>query len=163
MFNTMKIGTRLLMSIGVLVLSILVTVSLFSIYQIRIQAGLTEKLYRHPFTVSNAVRDVEINVIKMHRSMKDVALAADAVSLEDATREVDRYEKEVYTYFDIIEERFLGDMQDVENLKQVFTQWKPIRDEVIDLVRTGRNAEAAFITQGKGREHIDCWKTAYIS
>ena len=154
MLKHMKIGPRLVVSIGLLTFVMLLTVSLFSIYQIRIQSGLTEKLYRHPLVVSNAVRDVEIDISKMQCAMKDVALADDTGSLEAAVHEVDRYEKEVYAYFDLIEERFLGNKRDVEILKELFIQWKPIRDNVIDLIRKGRHAEAALLTNSKGREHV---------
>ena len=155
MLKHMKIGTRLSVSIGMLVLSILAIFSLLSVYQIRIQSSLTEQLYRHSLTVSNAVRDMAINIVKMHRSIKDVALAIDQMSLEEAVHEGERYEKEAYEYFNIIEDRFLGDIQDVENLKQAFIEWKPIRDEVIELARNGRNTDAVLIMKGKGLEHIE--------
>lgn len=154
MFKNMKIGTRLFIGFGMVLLLIMTGGGGFTTYLVTTLSGLTTKLHDHPLTVSNAVRDVDINIIKMHRSMKDVASARDTASLEAAVSAVSRYEQDVYAQFGIIEERFLGDKRDVENVKQLFIQWKPIRDEVIRLVRQGKKDEAAEITKGKGYNHI---------
>ena len=154
MIKNLKIGTRLGLGF-VVMLMLMVAVGIFAMYQMSHLATLTTKLHDHPFVVSNAVRDVDSNVIAMHRSMKDVALAEDSASLEVAANVVEQHEKKVYNMFDIIQERFLGDQKDVEEVIQIFTAWKPIRDEVIDLMRQGKKSEAAAITKGKGQRHID--------
>jgi PAS domain S-box-containing protein len=38
--------------------------------------------------------------------------------------------------------------------RQTFTDWKPIREEVIKLVFKGQREEAAIITMGKGADHV---------
>jgi methyl-accepting chemotaxis protein len=141
-------------------IALIIGMSMFSIQGMETLAELTHKMYRHPLTVSNAVRDVNTGIVKMHRSMKDVALAQNDAALRSAAAQVDLYEKAVYATFRIIEERFLGDKSDVESLEVLFQDWKPIRDEVIGLMRQGKRGMAAEITKGKGAVHVAALETA---
>jgi methyl-accepting chemotaxis protein len=43
----------------------------------RLLAEQTNLIYNHPLTVSNAVLRINANIIKIHRSMKDIALVQD--------------------------------------------------------------------------------------
>ncbi len=151
MLQNMKIRTKLFISFGILII-FLVFVGLFAVLQMSTLSNLTTKLYNHPLTVSNAVRDVNINIVKMHRSMKDITLAMNTDDLDSAVTAVNNYEQNVYTNFNIITERFLGDMKDVNTLKTMFTDWKSIRDEVISLVRNNKKEQAIIIT--KGAKHV---------
>ena len=153
MLQNMKIRTKLFASFGVLII-FLVFIGLFAILQMAILSNVTTKLYEHPLTVSNAVRDVNINIVKMHRSMKDITLVTNADDLGSVVTTLNSYEQAVYANFDIISERFLGDKQDVNNLKTLFMDWKPIRDEVIELVNKNQKEQAAAITRGKGAKHV---------
>ncbi len=149
-----KIGLRLGIGFGIVVI-IPAIVGIHSIFEMRTLADLTAKMYRYPLTVSNAVRDIRANINAMHRSMKDVALAGNIEQINQAAAVVDEYEKEVYKDFEIVFERFLGDMEDVKNARQSFSDWKVIRDEVIDLSKQGKRDMAVDITRGKGARHVD--------
>ncbi len=149
----MTIGTRLVFGFVVLIV-LLVGVSVFITLQAKMQAELTARLYRHPFAVSKAVLTIDALISKMHRSMKDVALSESDAELVVAIDAVDRYEREAYQMLSVIEERFLGDKKQVEALAGEFMAWKPIRDEVISLVRRDERGAAAAITRGKGAAHV---------
>lgn len=113
-------------------------------------AELTTKMHRHPFAVSNAVLQANANIIAMHRHMKDVVLARNSADLELAVSHLNINENEIYGHFDIITERFLGDMSEIETARQAFADWKIIRSEVINLSKAGKYYEATLITKGKG-------------
>ncbi len=149
----MKIGSRLGLGFG---LSILITIIVgsFALYEIHILSNLVKSMYNHPLTVSNSVRDIRADIIAMHRSMKDVALAETIEEVETAAEIVNQYEKQVYYNFDIVLDRFLGNLSEVYYAKQVFSDWKIIRDEVINLSKLGKKNEAADITKGKGADHV---------
>ncbi|MCK5671806.1 MAG: MCP four helix bundle domain-containing protein, partial [Spirochaetales bacterium] len=91
----MKIGSRLGLGFG---LSILITIIVgsFALYEIHILSNLVKSMYNHPLTVSNSVRDIRADIIAMHRSMKDVALAETIEEVETAAEIVNQYEKQVY-------------------------------------------------------------------
>ena len=111
-------------------------------------------MYRHPFTVSNSVITIEKDILGMHRSMKDVALAKNKDQMNAAIAKVDAYEKDVYKQFDIVYDRFLGDKAMVDAGFNSFKEWKPIRDEVITLMAAGEREKAGAITKEKGAKHV---------
>lgn len=151
--HDIKIGSKLSFGFGVMLL-LVVILSAVAIINMNKLATLTEKLYRHPYAVTAAVLQIEGNITAMHRSMKDVALAKDASGIRTASAEVDRQEALVEENFAILKERFLGDQNKVDKARSTFHDWKPIRDEVIDLMTRGEREAAAAITKQKGAEHV---------
>ncbi len=148
-----KIGIRLGGSFAVVIM-LAVVIGLFAGNKMEALSGLTNKLYKHPYAVSTAMLRIELNVVKIHRSMKDVALSKNETGITAATGKIKKFEQAVYEDFKIVSERFLGNKQKVEHAKQLFADWKPIRDEVIALMAQGDRAEAAAITRGKGAKHV---------
>lgn len=150
----MRVRTRLFFGFAVL-LVLLLGVSIFSMFQMVDLAYMTTELYDHPLTVSNAIRDVDTYIIKMHRSMKDVAMAENGDQIDLAVEEVNKLEAQVLKKLDTVQDAFLGNKEDVEDMRTAFKNWKPIRDEVILLTRNGEKAKAAAITKGKGARYIE--------
>ncbi len=113
-------------------------------------------IYEHPLVVSNASLHAALNVAKMHRSMKDVVLANSPNEIEDALKVVDETEQGVFRQLDIIQDDILGEEgQAIEKqTRQLFINWKPIREEVVQLLKSGDKQTAILITKGEGAEHV---------
>jgi len=86
--------------------------------------------------------------------MKDAVLATNEHELLLAVGEVTTHEEKALKEFDIIFERFLGDKAQLNKTYRAFIDWKFIRNEVIQLVRSGNKIEAIAITKGKGAAHV---------
>lgn len=153
MLKNIKVKLKVLLAFLIILLAMAGT-GIFSLIEMNALAGLTDKLYKHPLTVSNAVLRANLGIVKIHRSMKDVALAKNTAERHVAEEKVNEYEKEVYKDFDIITERFLGDKSMYEEAKAAFTDWKMIRDEVIAFMEAGNREAAARITKEKGADHV---------
>lgn len=147
------IGVKLGVSFSLLILSV-GFLGYIAIKDMKALSGLTEKLYQHPFSVSTASLRIGTNMIKMHRSMKDVALASNAEELEGAVMVVDALEKTVLNDFELVHERFLGDPKQIEAAREMFKKWKPIRDRVITLTRNSEKEQAAHITKYEGAQYV---------
>ncbi|MBN1819491.1 MAG: PAS domain S-box protein [Prolixibacteraceae bacterium] len=117
--------------------------------------SVNKDLIEHPFTVSNAVKDVHIGITSIHRSMKDVSQSPSVESLEEANLKVENYDNGVIESFKIIAERYLGDKEDVNTALKSFENWRPIRAEVIALAKEGKNGDAYNITAQKGAQYVD--------
>ena len=153
-FRSFRIGLRLALGIG-LIIVMLLAVCMFLMHSTRIIADYTTRLYRHPYTVSTAVLRIQGNITAMHRSMKDAALAGNSAELESAVSKVNAHEADVFSDFDLVGERFLGDKAEIETLRGKFAEWRTIREEVIELTSEGRADEAAALTRGKGAAYVD--------
>ncbi|MCP3941477.1 MAG: hypothetical protein GY710_08355 [Desulfobacteraceae bacterium] len=117
---------------------------------------LTRTIYNHPLVVSNASLLAALNITKMHRTMKDVVLADSPQEVKIALEIVSKNEQEVYRQLDIIRKKILGEQGQFleEQTRQLFKNWKPIRQKVTRLLGTGRKKEAISVTMTKGADHV---------
>lgn len=153
MLKNIKIRTRLFIGFGIL-LVFLVVIGLFSQQKMRALAKLNSDMYNHPLTVGRAVREANIHIIKIQRSMKDLIMAQNDEQIEAAAADVESNEIEVYKQLDIVKKQFMGDKKQVDDFKKEFALWKPIREEEIALIKQGKRDEAAAITKGKAARFV---------
>ena len=99
---------------GILI-ALAIAIGVTSLNSMTTLSDLTTRLYRHPFAVSNAALAANAEIVGMHRSMKDVALATRRFAgINRASAAVDAHEAAVFAQFEIIRERFLGDQSMVD-------------------------------------------------
>ena len=117
---------------------------------------LTRTIYEHPLVVSNASLHAALNITKMHRSMKDVVLASSPDEMEFALEVVSETEQKVFQQLDIIQKDVLGEEgQALERqARQLFVNWKPIREEVVQLLKSDDKQKAILITKEEGADHV---------
>lgn len=146
---------RLLIGFSSIVL-LLIVFGVISLIGIRTLSKVTRTIYNHPLVVSNASLRATVSMIKMHRSMKDVALFDFPSEINIAINAVNKQERMVLESLDTIKKNILGDEgQKLENeTRRLFVNWKPVREEVIKLVHEGQRKEAAKITMGKGADYV---------
>jgi len=153
MFQRVPLGMKVSLAFGA-ILALLVGVCLLSVGRMRMLTGQTVNLYEHPYAVSRALDNANLKIVMMHRSLKDVVLAQDDEAITLAASQVDQYEQEVYESLRGAKERWLGDPGLIDKLAADFAKWKPVRQEVIDLRRQGKLAEAAEITTSKSGPRV---------
>ena len=142
-----KITRGLILSFCVLI-SIFLIFGLFTLYDIYRVSSLTRTIYDHPSVVSNAALQSNVSITKMHRSMKDVVLFNSLARIQQSIEAVNEEEKKVNKHLDIVKNRILGEAgKALENeARNLFDEWRPIRKEVIGLVRGNQIEKAANIT-----------------
>jgi len=143
--------------------SIIGIVSIYAIFEL---SQSTEKIHAHPHEISNATRNIQIEVMKIdaamtnivnesssfidHSSFYDANESATAFDIKVAISKIDRAEHNVLREFEIIFEKYLGDKKDIDNALNIFVAWKPIRDKVIHLLQANKTKEAKKIMQDVG-------------
>uniref|UniRef100_C6DYF9 Methyl-accepting chemotaxis sensory transducer n=1 Tax=Geobacter sp. (strain M21) TaxID=443144 RepID=C6DYF9_GEOSM len=154
MLNNLKIRSRLIAGFGAIV-CFLVLIGALSLKNLKAQGDLMTDFHEHPFTVTNAIRSVDANVVRMHRSMKDVVLyAGDAEDLEASLADIDASERIVYRDLALVRERFLGDKGKIDQIKESMDKWKRVRARTIELVRQGKIAEAVAFHKNYARRMV---------
>ena len=142
MLRNFKIRTRLLAGFGVVIL-FLVAVGTIALQNMNEQRKILSEFHEHPFTVTNAIREAQENIIKMHRGVKDAVLYAnDHKELEITLKGIDDSEKIVYEELALARERFLGDKTKIDQIKTLMDEWKPIRAKTAALIRQNKLPEA---------------------
>ncbi|MEW8505057.1 MAG: PAS domain-containing protein, partial [Candidatus Thiodiazotropha sp.] len=128
---------------------------ILNVFTLRSISGETERLYQHPYAVSNAAQEINYHLVAMHRSMKDVALAKDLDQINRASALVEEHEKKAIQNFWLIFDRYLGDRNQIKQVYDNFMGWREIRNEVIALKKSGKHEQSAEITKGKGADYVE--------
>jgi len=146
---------KLLISFLVIIL-IFVTLGVFTIHGLKVLGDLTRSIHDHPLVVSNASLNSALEITRIHRNMKDIVLADSADEIEITLLKIDNAEKKVFEHLDIVQENILGEDGRIleREARTLFRDWRPIREEVVRLLESGRKQEAVNITKGKGAEHV---------
>ena len=142
MLKNMKIGARLLTAFGGLFILTFLVNSALTFYIITTLSGLTTNLFKHPFTVTKTVRDARIKILNIRLIMKDIVFITDSKQLDAEIENIIAIEREARKDFALIQERYLGNPQDVKMVIETFEEWKQARDNVLASLRAGK-AEAA--------------------
>ncbi|MGO9533337.1 MAG: response regulator [Syntrophobacteraceae bacterium] len=130
-----RIGTRL--NIGFLqVILLTLLVGVVALYEMSALGHLVNELYDHPLTVGYTARDIRADAYAIHSLMRRVPLAGNAAELRRFESGVDDIESQIGGKFDILEKRFLGKKEDVLTARKAFADWKKLRDEQFELIRT---------------------------
>jgi len=151
--KNLKFQTQLLIGFFIIILLSLLS-SITSIYELQQIKSETELIIKHHFTVSNAVKDININITAIHRTMKDLALAKNELEIQKAIILVNHHDSIIHKTFIVVINRYLGEKQVVMDVYKSYNQWEIIRNEVISLKREGLNNEAIEVTRGKGAAHV---------
>ncbi len=150
----MKTGTRLSLGFGFSIL-ITIIVGYFAMFEMHTLGNLTESMYMHPLAVSNSVRDIRADIIAIQLTMKKIELAETSEQIDENEELVNQYEQQIYNNFDIVLDRYLGDLNEVRYVEEIFTEWRINRDEVISLRKQGNKNAATDIVKSKGIRHVN--------
>lgn len=154
MFENMRVSIRIGIVVGV-ILFLSITISLFVANRMNTLSNITDMFYEHPFTVTRAVLTADANILRMRSSVRDIVLTESSEEIAAISRSIDLCEYDVYNDFKIIDDRFLGDKILYESAFNLFSGWKPIRDEIITLARNGKREEAIAMIRSTGTAHLE--------
>lgn len=149
----MRIRTQLIITFLVVIVAVS-GITFYNISESRVLSSNTDKLYKHPYTVTTEVLFIRGKVVEIHRDMKDVSLSTTSSQIDTASGKVDASEALIMESFDILYDRFLGDKKMVDDAYNAIVEWKVIRDEVIELTKVGNIKEAQAITKEKGADQV---------
>lgn len=153
MLNKLKIGLRLGIGFGLVILLTTLSIVFVSV-SINSIEGYFTTLYENSFMVKSMALEANANIIAVHRAMKDVALSENVEQLEAAVKSAKEYDEKVQKDFGLMRERFLGDKSMLEETIKAYTDWAPIREETIELMRAGEKEKSAENTKTKGAVQV---------
>ena len=119
-------------------------------------SDLTAKIYEHPLVYEIPTFHAALNITQMHRSMNDVVLANSPDEIKHALNAVAENEQNVYQQLDTIQKDILGEEGKTleKQTRQLFENWKPIRENVARLLNSGNKQEALLITKTNEAENV---------
>lgn len=138
LLNTISSRLRLIIGFIILILS---GIGIFGFYQMNELTSLTEKLYKHPFAVSKSVREIQMELLKSRLLMKDVIPILDKNIVSIQKQESDKIHEKIDKLFEIIQARFLGDKDKLEESIVAFSKLKESRTKAFKIKMENKNDE----------------------
>lgn len=153
----MNIRTKIIVGFSI----IIILLSAMGSYLLRGMQGLsreTENIYKHPFTVSNAARDITIHLLAVQNHLKDIIMARQGADISGYTEKISFRVRLIHKGFELIGQRFLGDKAAVDRASQAFVAWEKVFNRVLYLCETGEKERARAILESEfpgHREAVD--------
>ncbi|MEI7902885.1 MAG: histidine kinase dimerization/phospho-acceptor domain-containing protein, partial [bacterium] len=145
----LKIATQLRLGLGV-ILALVVGLGVLAWIQTDLLWLQTKTMYDHPLQVRRALGAFEVDILAMHRGMKDLVLAVNDQETATALQEIETRKADASRQLEILYDRYLGPRSEINTLHDDFVKWNAIREETIRLFRAGKIAESVARTKSSG-------------
>ncbi|WP_294961339.1 methyl-accepting chemotaxis protein [Sulfurimonas sp.] len=132
----------------ILIVVAFIGVGIFSIDKFNTEAKLIEKFYKHPYTVSTSVLELNSNLLQTQIILKNIIFEEDAALEADEVLIKKNYQKG-FELFKIIDERFLGDKTEINNSLEIYKKLKVLIDSVIKSTKDYDTDAATELLEGE--------------
>ena len=148
-FRDIKITTKLIMSFAI----ILMSSALLGVLQLnflKTAENFTINMYKHPFAVSNAVKDITVETVLIRNGLLTISNETNESKIEDTEKLINEQDARISEYVKILYDRFLGDISMVDKANDSLAEWREIRGDIISLSKQGKKKEVIEIISGYG-------------
>jgi len=147
--KNMTIGTQLRTGLG-LILFLVLLLGGVAWYQTGRLWEQTEGLYNHPYQVRKAISELQKNILKIHGSLKNIVISNDMQSIQSQAAAIAVLEATAFRQIEFISRSYLGPPADVEHIYNAMAKYKPIRENIMDLMKAGSTREAVRLSAAEG-------------
>lgn len=153
MLRKYKIGRRLILGYTILLL-LSITTSVVAIMEINNIWSDTKNLYEKPYAATSIIKEIKINALNIRRYMLDMILISEQTRISELISSIDREERLGIDNFRKLEQIYAGQAIGLGESLRFFVDWKPLRDNVIDLTLAGNLMESSGLIVTRNREYV---------
>ena len=124
-----------------LIILLIAMVCAISLYGVHKLAQLTDLSYQHPLTVSNALREINSNILKIQIQIDEISRHRHETDISVNLAGLDSSEREIERLFEVVELRYLGPIENVSSARTAFDAWKTTYRNAINKVIQGEKIE----------------------
>ena len=109
---------------------------------------ITENLYVHPFTVSNAALEARTAALLLRNQMLQMALSGSPEKAKLLADDIIVLDGRVRKNLAAVREGFLGDLEKVDEAERQLQRWESVRTRTVELVSRGARDQAVALITG---------------
>ena len=132
----------------------IILMSCLYLYSVGQQQIISEKLFSHPFAVSNAALEFRSDVLLLRKYILEAILSHKQLDNPDLAR-ISHIEEHMNNHLAIIRRDFLGDQTRVNNIMLEMDAWRKIRDLIKTDLIDGDISEAQSLALQQASLHIE--------
>lgn len=112
-------------------------------------------MYNGPYNKTKAILTIKADIIKMHSLMQELSTLKESSQISEVAQQIYNYEDNVFDQFKLFEKGYQGNLEKFMELKIAFIDWKPVRDEIINLSLANMMDVASRITNNEGITQVN--------
>lgn len=143
-------------AIGYLVAGFLVMITLIvvldmgAMWRMGTVADLGEQLFRHPFRVSNALLDINEQILLVDRCTDEGMIDQGCGTPDDTAAYLAKAEAVVRDRLNLVTDRFLGDKRRIGEVGAIFADWLAVQRKMVDARRAGHDGQDLIAVRTEG-------------
>lgn len=153
-FNNLTISKRLTVGFAAIIF-FCILIGIYSVTNFQQISKETQTMYDGPYSKMKAVLTIKADIVKMQSLMQEISTLTDEAQISAVAEQTKLYESDVFEQFKIFERDFDGDEELLMDLKLAFIDWKPIREEIINLSLADMRDIAVRITNQEGNTQVN--------
>ncbi|GMU88623.1 MAG: hypothetical protein AMXMBFR49_08310 [Chlorobiota bacterium] len=135
----LKIGTRLTLGFGLI--TVLIIVSFYLVFsRVETLTELTEKIYNHPFAVTNAVNSVQFHSRYIQDLLHQSVIFPEHI--DSVKKIIDSLDEKIMVNIQLARQRYLGDKTDLELFSHAYNKLSATRSAIISDIESGKIEDA---------------------
>jgi methyl-accepting chemotaxis protein len=147
----LRIGIKLGIGFGVVVL-IASAMGLMAMRSMDTLSGITINLYEHPFIVTRAVLEAQVEINAVQRDVRNAII--DPASVERIAAGIANSEQMIDEGLKIARQQFLGDKANFDAAEEAIRNWRPTYHQTLALLKDGKRDEAATLIRTTGTAQV---------
>ncbi|MBU1216742.1 PAS domain S-box protein [bacterium] len=149
--NLQSLPIKVKLSIGFFLITLLgVAIVIFSILEFKRSGSLIERMFYHPYTVSNSVKSIHLDILTIHLLAKSMPAEKEKNNLENILKEIDKLNKDIEANFQLITQRYLGPKEDITKVYKFYEKLRSLRIDYIEMIKNDNFPKAEQCMSGKG-------------
>ncbi|WP_332675672.1 GAF domain-containing protein, partial [Aromatoleum sp.] len=154
MLSRTRISTRLIAGFSLILLATL-CLGLMGVRSIERLAEASQNMFKHPFTVSIAIREAMTEVLVAQQVMNTLVHYTSPEDVERFQQKLDTQRKINDQKLALIRERYLGNPLDIDRIERALSDWREARAATVALLKGGRRAEAIALYGAQGDRLVE--------
>src|ERR1700761_3468401 len=148
LFVDLSVSRRINVAIAVIV-ALLAAVSSFAIERSMESSRAMSSMIDGAFLANSKMLEMDGNVVRIHRAMKDVALARSTADVDLAIAAIPELERSIDEELSVVRARGRVDVSLLAQVRSGLATWHDFREQTIDLIRAGKAEEAGARTKAE--------------
>jgi len=139
--KNLKIGKKLLITFGIIIILLLVTIIISILGFVSISKSYTN-FYNKPYTITNKTMDMRRTIQSAAKNIGYTIMTTDKEKKlefsEQAKNELDSLEEDIK----FLRENYTGNVELINSFEKIMIDTRDVRDEIIDLANNNKDDEA---------------------
>ncbi len=136
-----KISTQLRIGFSILILFVVILSTVSYTQKEKLYQQL-DTMYEHPFQVRIALGDIEEHIKSIQFDYRNALLADTRAEIDSAMQQTDVSEDQILKAFNVLEDRYLGSQDQVQNARNAFVLWLSSHEQAREFIYAGKLEEA---------------------